>query len=220
MNFRAVLFDMDGTLVDTWRLYVESYRKGLEAYYRRSVALEEIISLRPNSEIRMFRRAVGEADCRRILEVFYEHYERFHDELFDGCYRGTGGMLDRLRAEGLRVGIVTGKSRRALEITLRRCDLGPFDVMVADDDVVNLKPDPEGLASAAATLGIDPSECCYIGDSPNDKRAAHGAGMLFGAALWPKSDDELSGYVKKIEELPGESRLFLSPAEVSAYFCR
>jgi len=217
---RAVFFDLDGTLVDTWRLYVEAYRKGLEEYFGRPVSLEEIISFRPNSELRMFRRVVGEDNLDRCLGVFYRHYESRHADLFDGAYEGVHGLLSRLREKSVVLGIITGKSRRAYDITMEKSGLGPFDVDITDDDVANLKPDPEGILAALTKTGIGPEECIYIGDATGDQRAAHGAGMAFGAALWSKSDAELGRFVEKIRELPGESVLFDTPASVIDYLAR
>jgi HAD superfamily hydrolase (TIGR01549 family) len=84
-------------------------------------------------------------------------------------------MLVALRAMGLHLGIVTGKSRGAWEITVRSTDLGEFDATVTDEDVVEAKPHPEGLVLALDLLGVSAAEAVYVGDSVGDARAARAA---------------------------------------------
>jgi HAD superfamily hydrolase (TIGR01549 family) len=208
-----ILFDLDGTLIDTWELYVESYRHALEYFFGSPPSDEDIINLRPASEIRMFRRVAGEDRYRECLERFYSHYDSEHDRLFGGIYPGVREMLRDLKSAGCRTGIVTGKSRRAFEIGMKRCPLGEFDVVVTDDDVTELKPDPEGILKALEATGGSPGEALYVGDSYNDSRAAAAAGMMFGATLWSKSAGEIDGFVERVKGY-GPCRIFSAPGDV------
>ncbi len=209
----CILFDLDGTLVDTWRLYLESYRHGLGEFFSTPPSDREIADLRPASEIRLFRRVAGEGRFRECLEKFYAHYESRHDEFFDGAYPGVADMLTGLRAAGCRTGIITGKSRRAWEITSSRCRLGAFDAVITDDDVDELKPHPEGILKALSELESGPENAMYIGDSYNDSKAAAAAGMVFGATLWSKEASEIEGFVSRIRKY-GEHILLQDPRDV------
>jgi phosphoglycolate phosphatase-like HAD superfamily hydrolase len=122
-------------------------------------------------------------------------------------------MLDGLRQAGCKTGIVTGKSRKAFEIGMEHCPLGNFDVVITDDDVAELKPDPEGILKALTATGGNPGEALYVGDSYNDSRAAAAAGMLFGATLWSKSAGEVDGFVSRVRGY-GPCMVFSAPGDV------
>ena len=183
---RAALFDLDGTLIATKQLYLEAYRSALAESIGRRLADDEILALHPTAERRFIFSSVPAEDRNRCLETFYETYSREHVRLFQGVFPGVLVLLDQLRERGVPVGLVTGKSTRALEITLAHAQLGEFDVIVSDDDVGEPKPSAEGLLRAVHTLRTEPGVCGYVGDSVIDLEAAHAAGVLPIAACWAK----------------------------------
>ncbi len=184
---RAVLFDLDGTLIDTFHLYLEAYRRALVPFLGREPTLEDFVGVRPSSERHFLVEWLGEeraADCHAAVQ---QHYAELHDALCEGLYDGVREMLAALRAAGIPLGIVTGKSRAGWEVSSEALDLGPFAVVVTEDDVPHPKPDPGGLLAAAAKLRVQPPETLYIGDTLADLEAGRRAGMQIAAALWPKT---------------------------------
>ncbi len=194
----AVLFDLDGTLVSTKRLYLEAYRRALALHRQRMPTVEEIIALRPRAELRFLRDLVGTEVYDACLQDFRRFYDELHETHFGGVYPGVPEMLRELRQAGARVGLVTGKSRGSWETMVKRVELGPFDVTVFDDDVTEPKPDPEGLALAVDALGVTPARAAYVGDATSDVQAAAAAGLLPVAALWPKKPEELDAFVARV----------------------
>lgn len=174
---------------------------------------EELLALKPRSETRLLGLQVDAASLAACLEAFYGYYEALHDTLFEGVYDGVRGMLDAIRAAGCRTGIVTGKSRRAWEITVARAPLGAFDVLVFDDDVDAPKPDPCGIRLAVQGLGVSPQRALYVGDSIGDVRAASAAGVTPGAILWSKRDDECAGFADRAEA--EGATIFATPAALT-----
>jgi pyrophosphatase PpaX len=197
----AILFDVDGTLIDTYHLYLESYRRALEPFLGYRPGDEEFIARRPSSEKRFLTDWIGEENAAACHSSMCEHYEVLHASLFGGIYDGVREMLAGLRSAGYPLGVVTGKGIAAWRITERVAHLGEFAVVVTDDDVEHPKPHPGGLLGAAAAIGVAPASVAYIGDSPGDLEAGRLAGMSVGAALWPKT-------------APGEKTWFLEEVSV------
>jgi len=196
---RCVLFDVDGTLIDTWDLYIESFLRSLETHVGRRLTLEELAALHPTSELRVLRQVLASDDeLPQAHEGFLSHMRSLHPELYAGVYDGVPGMLAALRSRGLVLGLVTGKSRGAWAVTAPLAGLGEFAVAIMDDDVSHPKPAPDGLLAALAAVAADPAETVYVGDSVNDARAARAAGVRFAAALWAKSDAERAPFVEKV----------------------
>lgn len=200
---RAVLFDLDGTLVDSYHLYLESYRRALEPMIGYAPTDDELLARGTGSERSALRGWVGEDRLAECHDSLIWHYERLHGALCEGLYDGVPEMLTALRTAGYPLGIVTGKGRRAWTVTAARLPLPTFDVVVTEDDVAHPKPNPAGLLDAARALSLAPAACLYVGDSPGDLAAATAAGMPAAAALWPKT-------------APGEREAFLRATEALA----
>ncbi|HEX2189166.1 MAG TPA: HAD-IA family hydrolase [Longimicrobiaceae bacterium] len=183
----TVLFDLDGTLIDTYRLYLESYRRALSPYLGHAPTAEEIAARRPSAERRFLADWVGPERADECHARMLEQYRALHGALGEGMYDGVREMLAALRSAGLRLGLVTGKGRRAWETTQAELELGRFDVVVTEDDVRAPKPDPEGVLAALRELGAAPEDAVYVGDSAGDLRAGRAAGARVAAALWPKT---------------------------------
>lgn len=212
-GLEGVLFDLDGTLVDTWALYLEAYRRALEPMVERLPTPEEVEAVGPSAERHLFRGLLGEERGEEAHRRFRSHYEELHDELFEGVYPGVVEALDALRRRGRRLGIVTGKSRPAWEVTRRRVELGPFHVVITEDEADEPKPSPEGLARALRELAAPPERTVYVGDAFRDLEAARAAGVRFAAALWGKSERERSGFARRCREA-GAWRLLERPSGI------
>jgi HAD superfamily hydrolase (TIGR01509 family) len=194
-----VLFDVDGTLIDTWDLYIETFLRTLEAHVGRRLTLEELAAMHPTSELRVLRQVLAsDEELPDAHDGFLTHMRSLHPELFAGVYDGVPEMLAALRARGLILGLVTGKSKGAWAVTAPVAALGEFAVAVMDDDVAAPKPAPDGILEAVALLDADPAATLYVGDSVNDMRAAQAADVRFAAALWDKSDEERPRFVEKV----------------------
>jgi pyrophosphatase PpaX len=196
---RAILVDLDGTLVDTYRLYLECWRRAVAPYLYRVPGDAEILARHPLAERPALAAWIGERYVDECHAAAGRHYADLHASLGEGPYEGVREMLAALRAAGYPLGIVTGKARDAWQVTERDLALGSFAVLVTGDDVAAPKPDPRGLLAAAAELRVAPAECVYVGDSLADLHAGRNAGMRVAAALWPKTG-------------PGEGERFVNDA--------
>ncbi|MBW3629713.1 MAG: HAD family hydrolase, partial [Gemmatimonadetes bacterium] len=177
MHPTAIVFDVDGTLIDTYHLYLESYRRALAPVLGYAPSDEEILGHHPVSERGILRGWVGEERVDECHAELCRHYAELHAALAEGFYDGVREMLAALRSAGIPLGVVTSKGRRAWEVTAGHIDLGEFAVVVTEDDVRHPKPEPEGLLAAAAALGIRADQIAYVGDSVGDMQAGRAAGM-------------------------------------------
>lgn len=182
-RLQAVLFDLDGTLIDTVELILMSMRH----------ATREVLGVAPDDDvlmsgvgmplIRQFRDfAPDQAD--ELLRVYRDFNHAHHDEIAK-AYPGTIEVLSEMRSRGIRMGIVTSKGEVAATMGIDLFGLREFaEVIVTADDVEIHKPDPYPLAYAATLMGVDLRYCVYVGDSPHDMSAAISGGAISVAALW------------------------------------
>ena len=213
----CVLFDLDGTLIDTWNLYVRTMERTLKEICSEEIPADQLATLRLNSEPRLLGYFVPPDEVGSAHQRFLANYHTLHETCFGGVYPGVLTLLTSLRSHKFKTGIVTGKSRGAWEITRQHVRLGEFDTLVCDEDVSTPKPDCEGLVKAMKNLDVSPSESIYVGDSKDDLEAATTAGIKFLAAEWSKTDSENFEFDQAAVEIgpyngldhPGEVERFL-----------
>lgn len=216
----AILFDLDGTLIDSYRLYLEAYGRALEPILGRRPSREEIAARRPSAERRFLEDWVGAAHVDSCHDALCTHYAELQGALGEGVYEGVREMLLALSSAGYPLGIVTGKGRRIWEITAPLLPAQLFRVVVTEDDVDHPKPDPAGVLLAAEALQVEPKRTVYVGDSHSDLAAAERAGALSAAALWAKTDPEdHSSFVAALASDPPDF-VYASPADLTRQFAR
>jgi HAD superfamily hydrolase (TIGR01509 family) len=176
---RAVMFDMDGTLVNSRRAIVSSYHDAStqvlgEPRPTDRDELEEILKLRGAEA---FPRLVGDhAKVEEFAAAFQTAYA-FHQNHVEG-FPGLDDALGALKQLDVSLGIATSKARQRLNLDLRRLGIeGYFDFTVSGDEVPHGKPAPDPILAVAAGLGVSPEDGLYVGDGENDVIAAHSAGM-------------------------------------------
>jgi HAD superfamily hydrolase (TIGR01549 family) len=183
-RIEAVVFDMDGTLLDSSRTVPAAYAAAIHELCGRECSEVEIIaaySVGPAgallSSFTGRDSTDGDIDCwHRQLE------QRMH---LTTVYEGVVEALEGLRAAGLVLAVFTGATNRAARAQLERADLmSYFDVLVGSDEIERVKPAPDGLLLAAARLGIAADRLAYVGDALNDLRCARAVGATPVAAAW------------------------------------
>lgn len=181
----AVLFDLDGTVVDTIPHILASFRHAT-AEVLGSPLPDEVLLHHVGVPLARQMRYFTDDDvvAERLLEAYRVFNRATHDEMAR-LYPNTLATLEAIAAHGLPMGIVTSKSRMMAERAITLFDLGRFfDVLVSADDTTAHKPDPEPVMMAAGLLGRSPSACVYVGDSPADVAAARAAGARAIGATW------------------------------------
>jgi pyrophosphatase PpaX len=171
VRFPVVLFDLDGTVVDSGSIILASMRHATREVLGREYEDAELMQAvgGPGLEAQMEVFAPDRVD--ELVRVYRAHNEPLHGEL-EAC-AGMEDVLVRLHEEGRRLGVVTAKRRATVELAFARVPLGHlFETVVGGDETERHKPDPEPLLLAARRMSADPVEIAYVGDSPFDFRAA------------------------------------------------
>lgn len=180
----TVLFDLDGTLIDSIGLILDSYKHTARVH-----------NLSPRSD-QDWRGGIGtplsvqfaEWAARPGIDVLIATYREYNLANHDNCvlpYAGIGAMIRDVRGAGLRTGLVTSKNHSGAERGLRVCGLeGTMEVIVGSDDVEHPKPHPEPILKALAQLGATPDSALYVGDSVHDMESGRSAGVRTAAVLW------------------------------------
>jgi len=188
MRFETVLFDLDGTVVDSGAIILASMRHATREVLGRDYSDEELLQTVGGPGLEAQMRAFAPDQVDRLVDVYRAHNEPLHDEL-EPC-AGMEEVLVRLAEQGRRLGVVTAKRRATVELAFARVPLGHhFDTIVGGDETERHKPDPEPLLLAAERLGAEPKATAYVGDSPFDVRAAKAAGMFAVAVTWGRIHD-------------------------------
>jgi pyrophosphatase PpaX len=188
MSRPVVLFDLDGTVVDSGAIILASMRHATRQVLGRDFDDAELMQAvgGPGLEAQMAVFAPERVD--ELVRVYRAHNEPLHDEL-EAC-AGMEDVLVRLHEEGRRLGVVTAKRRSTVELAFASVPLAHlFETVVGGDETEKHKPDPAPLLLAAERMGVAPADCAYVGDSPFDIRAAKAAEMYAVAVTWGRIHD-------------------------------
>jgi len=208
---RALIFDLDGTLVDTVYAHVFAWQQTL------AEAGMPIDGWRIHRRIGMsgglFARAVARELGRPLSQDETAALQRRHGELFDQMLPerrplpGAVELLAHLREAGIVHGVATSGARPQIDTSLEALGIGPDTVVIERGDVARAKPEPDLFLACAERLGASPTECYVIGDAVWDLLAARRANMLgIGLLSGGYGEDELAR--------AGAYRVYRDPAEL------
>lgn len=181
---KAVLFDWDGTLVDSRQTVVEAYRRAsreVVGFDFPATPAEEESVLTGHSRVSLAEIAPDAEALERLLAALVASYLQATPAL---AFPGAAELLDALRAGGVAIGIVTSKIRGSFEHDAEGLGLGGrIDAAVSGDDGYAPKPDPAPVLACLSALGADPADAVFVGDGPDDITAGRAAGLRTVAAL-------------------------------------
>ena len=205
MRFPVVLFDLDGTLVDSAGVILASFHHATETVLQRRFPDEQILAQvgGTNLETQMGLLAPAE-HVDELVRVYRAHNDPSYSEL--GCFDGVVDVLAQLKGEGRRLGVVSAKRSPTVQRVFDGAGIGKyFDVVVGSDATERHKPHPEPLLYALKELDAEPADAAYVGDSPFDMAAAKAADVFAVAVAWGGMHrvEDADVLVEKPEELLG-----------------
>jgi pyrophosphatase PpaX len=185
MRYPTVLFDLDGTLIDSGEIILSSFRHATQTVLEREIPDEVLAAAVGGSNIYDQMRAFDEERVDELVRVYREHNEPLHDDLV--AFGGIERVLERLKSEGRQLGIVTAKRRRTVDLAFAILPIERyFDAVVTAEQTEHHKPHPEPVLTALERLGSKPADAAFVGDSPFDMGAGKAAGVFTVAVSWGK----------------------------------
>lgn len=201
MNYNTVIFDIDGTLIDSAKAILCTLQNAVYLTTGKQYELSELTFALGLTSREAVRRLVGE-NCEEACTLGQKLYGEYmeHIPLFDGMSE----TIFSLHKCGVRLGIVTSKTRKEFTRSFHYPVTDCFDCCICADDTNCKKPDPKPLLACLSRMGSKKSSCLYVGDSIYDYQCAKNAGIDFGLALWGSQEPD---------SIPARLRL-LHPADL------
>jgi HAD superfamily hydrolase (TIGR01662 family) len=192
LKVAAVIFDLDGTLIDSIDIYFTIVEKALKKLNLPAVSRNRILEAAEREEFR-WELVLPQDVLNRKAEIIDEVWavineiapQMFADNL--KLIQGAGHIVESLSSNGLKIGLVTSTQRQYLETKMQPLKNAGvdtlFEAIITSDDVEKRKPSPDPLIVCAKQLDIKPSSCVYVGDTTTDIKAGKAAGMRTVAVL-------------------------------------
>lgn len=187
MKYKAIIFDLDGTLTDTLEDLHISVNHALQSCGLPERSLEEVRRFVGNGVRKLIERSVPEDTDSRTLEVCFEafrsHY-MIHCQDHTCLYPGVAYLLTALHARGYKMAVVSNKLQSGVDELAETFFNGVIDVAIGEQPGIPRKPAPDMVLAALKQLGVEPSEAIYVGDSDVDLQTAANSGLPCISVLW------------------------------------
>ena len=210
--YKAVIFDLDGTLTDTLESIGVTCNEALKKVGYSPRPIEEYKYYAGDGADTLVQRALmaaGDNNCDKFKEAYEFYLDLFaKDCTYKVCvYNGILDMIKELKEKGIRLAVLTNKPHtRAIEVIDKFFPKDTFDIVYGQTKDTKKKPDPSGAIDIANCFGLDVKECVYVGDTNVDMKTGNGAGMYAVGVLWGfRGEEELrTNGAKKIINHPNE----------------
>lgn len=183
VRFPVVMFDFDGTVVDSGGIILASMRHATQTVLAREYSDQELMASVGGPGLEAQMEAFAPEQVEELVRVYRAHNEPLHDSL--EAFLGIEDVLTKLKEEGRALGLVTAKRRSTVDLAFARLPIAHFfDAVVGGDETERHKPHPEPLLLGLERLGASADEAAYVGDSPYDMQAARAGGLYAVGVTW------------------------------------
>ncbi len=196
MEYKAVLFDLDGTLINSLEDFAESANEALINHGFKAHPKDAYKKFVGNGVRNLIKNAAPDGTDDSIIDnILYDYHIIYNNNYVNKTrvYDGICEMLESLKKAGIKMGVCSNKPHKPTnEIVEKLLGTKYFDVVFGEREGVPRKPHPASLIEAAQILGVAPEQTIYVGDIGGDMESANRAGMLAAGVLWGFRDkDEL-----------------------------
>lgn len=187
MKYKAVIFDMDGTILNTLEDLKNATNYSLRQFGMPERTLEEVRMFVGNGIRKLVERAVpsgtSEEKIAQVFDVFLEYYE-IHSADNTSPYPGILELVEKLKKSGIKTAVSTNKADVPAQELGREYFNGIFDLIVGQQDGLKVKPAPDSVNKILSILDIQKKDAIYIGDSDVDVQTAKNSGLDFIGVSW------------------------------------
>ena len=207
MKKKAIIFDMDGVLVDTENAYLNMFRDFLRAHGKpvREDILLKIVGADSKKTWKYMGKLWGEEDTEKIRQLFHSEYQDGTLDYREYLFPGVPQMLRTLKQKNYLLALASSSKKKDIRRMLKENELGSyFTVVVSGEEYKESKPDPEIYNDVKRQLGLNSEECLVVEDSTYGIRAAKAAGLEVIAVDDPRfsfDQSEADGWIKKVTDL-------------------
>lgn len=213
--FKAAIFDLDGTLMNTIETIAFYANSTLEEYGFKAIETKKYNYMVGNGALQLVERMLKENGCedveiiQKVLKSYNEAYDK--DTLYKTyIYDGIKELLQTMKKKGLKTAVLSNKPHNAtLDVISKMFGENVFDFVYGARDGVPLKPDPTAAKMIAEEMGLKKEECLYIGDTCVDMKTGKSAGFFTVGVLWGYRDR------KELEE-NGADKIVAAPDEIES----
>ena len=216
MKYQAVLFDMDGTVLDTLDDLCDSINHSLAEFSLPNVSREHVRQCLGNGAAFLVSHSIPTGSSPELeanVLAFYKPWYDAHCLIKTAPYEGILPMMQSLKEQGLRLAIISNKPDRAVQELSDAFFPGLLELSVGESPSVRRKPAPDTVLKAASQIGLSVDQCVYVGDSEVDLETARNAGMDCISVTWGFRDE-----AQLIEA--GASVLVRTPEELESLLLR
>lgn len=185
LKYTGILFDLDGTLIDTSNLIIKSFRHTFKVHYNRDVADADVVAFfgKPLKDAMEY---LGPDKVDDLIKTFREYNLEKHDELATS-FDGVAEAIQALYQAGIKMAVVTSKTQKTALRGLKLFNLHHFfEAIIGVEQCEHHKPHPEPVLTALSQLDLQPKDCLMVGDSPFDLASAKSAGVGTVAVKWTR----------------------------------
>ena len=187
MRYKAVLFDMDGTVLDTLTDLTNAVNHILELYKMPRRSPREVASFLGNGAAALLRMSAApntpEEQLTEMLRVYQPWYDS-HCAVFTAPYPGILALMQSLRAAGVKQAVISNKQDSAVKRLAAAHFPGLLETAVGESATVRRKPNPDAVLAALREMRLSPADAVYVGDTEVDLRTAENAGLACAVVGW------------------------------------
>ena len=213
MRYRAVLFDMDGTVLDTLDDLTNAVNHVLGLYSMPPITRQQAAAYLGNGAKYLLTRSVPEGTPEGLIEELLRVYQPWYDShcaILTAPYPGILPLMEALKAAGVKQAVISNKQDSAVKRLAARHFPGLLETAVGESDTVRRKPNPDAVLAALREMEVQPRDAVYIGDTEVDIQTAKNAGLACAVVGW--------GFRTESELLKaGAERIFYSAEELCAW---
>ena len=185
--YKAIIFDLDGTLLDTSKDIRENLNKTFKNFSLPEISLERTIEYVGSGARKLVERAVGQKDSELIEKVYHDFSKRYadSDNNLTCLYPNESEVLQNFKNSGIKLAILTNKPQRATERVFAKflANFG-FNIVLGQTEYRPLKPNPASVFEILERFEVEKEDCLFVGDGETDVQTAKNSGLDCACVLW------------------------------------